>query len=95
MLETLIFQVSVVELSKRLKIGNVLIIVISSLFFAIAHHDTILYMLMTIFPGIIYAYYYLYNRVRGESWTIAALYVFLLHSLYNLTIFVLDNFQKS
>lgn len=90
LVETMFFQVIIGELLKRFKIRQLGIIGLSGLFFALAHSSTLYHMFMSLFPGMLYMYYYLFNKQKGKGWLFASLLVFLLHSLYNLTLFIVD-----
>ena len=80
--ETLIFQVIIIEGLHKFKfIPSAIIVLISAVFFAVAHHYNIIYMLAVFPVGFIFSYYYFILR---EDKYIAFLSVCALHSGTNL-----------
>ena len=80
--ETLIFQVIIIEGLHKFKfIPSAIIVLISAVFFAVAHHYNIIYMLAVFPVGLIFSYYYFILR---EDKYIAFLSVCALHSATNL-----------
>lgn len=92
--ETIAFQTLIGELLDHFKVSTIWIIVLSGLSFTMVHSSTPYYMVF-LFSGMLYMYYYLLNKQKGKGWIISSLRVFLLHSLYNLTIFTLDFLSKT
>lgn len=90
LLETFLFQYLIIEILsffKRIKVN--IIIIISSLAFSLIHYYNFIYILVTLLSGMIYASYYLY--LKEEKQKSPFLYVFALHSLYNFSVFILDD----
>ena len=80
--ETLIFQVIIIEGLHKFKfIPSAIIVLISAVVFAVAHHYNIIYMLAVFPVGLIFSYYYFILR---EDKYIAFLSVCALHSATNL-----------
>lgn len=83
--ETLIFQFIIIELIKKVSKKDLIIILSSSILFALSHYFNIYYVLMTLTIGSVMAWYYLLLS-KTNKWT-AFFSVFLLHSLNNLFVF--------
>lgn len=88
-IETLLFQSLIFYLGKKLRLRNPLIIAVSTLAFAITHHYNLIYFSATIFSRFFYAYTYSYISKR-ESTFIAFLFVSPIHTINNLTAWLLD-----
>lgn len=87
-LETFIFQFLVIEILVLFKVKHTSIIVISGLLFAVAHFYNLAYILAIVFPGLLYAWYYLYLKLHKKH---AFLSVTLLHACSNLFAFIFDD----
>jgi len=88
-LETFIFQKSIIRLLTKLKkIRNkkIIIILISALFFGIQHFYSLIYVFITFIIGILLAYSFIIyeNKNKSAFWTVT-----FIHSLRNLVNFVL------
>lgn len=93
LIETFLFQYLIIEILyglKRLKINT--IILISALTFSSIHYYNFLYVLVTFLSGIIYASYYLY--IKEEKKKHPFLTIWMLHLLYNFSVFILDDVLK-
>lgn len=88
-LETFIFQFLIIEILFKLNIKNNLIILISTLAFSLSHNYNLIYILLIIFPGILYSTYYLFLKIENQKTPF--LNIFLLHSLSNFVSFILDD----
>ena len=88
-LETFIFQFLIIEILLKLKIKNNLIILISTLAFSLSHNYNLIYILLIIFPGILYSTYYLFLKIENQKTPF--LNIFLLHLLSNFVSFILDD----
>lgn len=82
LIETLIFQLIIIELLVKMKINPSIIISISALLFGISHNYNTLYMVATTISGFIYAIYY--YKLRNQGKLNSYLLVSGLHSLSNL-----------
>lgn len=89
LLETLIFQYLTIEILSFFKLKKSFIILISSLFFSLIHYYNFIYIIATLPAGIIYATYYMY--LKEKKIKTPFLYIFGLHTLYNFTVFILDD----
>ncbi|MFK7748785.1 MAG: CPBP family glutamic-type intramembrane protease [Kordia sp.] len=90
LIETFLFQYLIIEILyffKKIKINT--IIIISSITFSLIHYYNLIYILVTFLSGIIYASYYLYLKVEKQKSPF--LYIWFLHSLYNFSVFILDD----
>jgi hypothetical protein len=72
-LETFIFQFLIIEILFKLNIKN----------------NYLIYILLIIFPGILYSTYYLFLKIENQKTPF--LNIFLLHSLSNFVSFILDD----
>lgn len=86
-LETIIFQVIVIELLIRLRVRPLIAILTSALLFALSHNYHIFYILAVLPSGILFAYYYYILRKR-KGVLFAFLVIALLHALLNLLAFL-------
>lgn len=82
LIETLIFQLLIIELLVKMKINPFIIISTSALLFGISHNYNILYIVATTISGFIYAIYY--YKLRNQGKLNSYLLVSVLHSLSNL-----------
>jgi len=89
--ETLIFQFLIIELLYFFKVKNNSIIIISTVLFAISHNYNIVYILAIIFPGLMYATYYLYLKINKKNGFIL---IFSLHAFSNLISFIIGDVLK-
>lgn len=89
LLETFLFQYLIIETLCKFKLNNNLIIWISAILFALTHNYNLIYLLAAIFPGILYASYYLYLKKENRKNIFFTIYA--LHSLTNLVVFIVDD----
>lgn len=82
-LETIIFQVIIIELLIWLRAKPLVAIMVSSIIFALAHYYNAYYILVVFPSGFLFSYYYYILRTREDVW-FALLLVTLLHALINL-----------
>jgi len=87
--ETLIFQYLVFYIGRKLNINDCLTIFLSTAFFASAHQYNIVYIILAIFSGFIYAYAFFYIYKKSNNLT-AFLFISFLHVLNNLIAFSMD-----
>lgn len=86
-LETIIFQVIIIEVLIWLRVKSWIAIGVSALLFSFAHYYS-LYYILAIFPsGLLLSYYYYILRMREDVWH-ALLLVTLLHALINICAFL-------
>src|SRR5690606_37583117 len=88
LLETLIYQVLIIEALNYFKVNHFYVILISALLFSVSHNHHIVFLFSTFLPGIIYAVYYIKLR-QINGWVYSAMFIFFLHSLYNLSVFLM------
>lgn len=88
-IEALLFQSLIFYLGKKFRLKNSLIIVVSTLAFALTHHYNLIYFSVTIFSGLFYACTYSYISKR-ESTFIAFFFVSSIHAINNLTAWLFD-----
>ncbi|MCY4781215.1 CPBP family glutamic-type intramembrane protease [Sphingobacterium sp. UT-1RO-CII-1] len=88
-IETLIFQYLVFYIGRKLNIKDYLTILLSTLFFALAHHYNVVYVVVTFFSGFIYAYAFFFLSKKAND-LIAFLFISFLHILNNLLAFIPD-----
>ena len=89
LIETFIYQFLIIEILSKFKVNTNIIIGISTIIFALSHNYNIIYILVIIFPGVLYASYYIYLKVEKKHSPF--LMIFVLHALSNLVAFVLDD----
>jgi hypothetical protein len=90
LMETFLFQYLIIEILsffRRIKVNT--IVIISSLAFSLIHYYNFIYISVTFLSGVIYASYYLYLKTEKQKFPF--LYIFSLHSLYNFSVFILDD----
>ena len=90
LMETFLFQYLIIEILSffnRIKVNT--IIIISSLAFSLIHYYNFIYIIVTFLSGTIYASYYLYLKIEKKRFQF--LYIWVLHSLYNFSVFILDD----
>ena len=93
LIETFIFQYLIIEFLFRFKkIGVNIIILVSALAFGLAHSYSFFYVLVICISGFIYASYYLYLKIKNVKFPF--LYIFFLHALSNLLVFILNYFEN-
>lgn len=85
-IETLLFQVLIIETLRSFKVGDIYSVLISSLLFALSHSYNTTYIFVAFIPGVIFALYYI-GLKRSRDWFVSAFFVFAVHSLYNLFVF--------
>ena len=95
LLETFLFQFLVIELFFYLKkrgfnINDLVIVWTSSLLFSVTHYYNFVYILIIIFPGLLYASYYLF--LKKEKQNLVFIRVFGVHSISNCVAFLVDIF---
>lgn len=89
LIETFLFQYIVIELLYSLKkIKTNFIVIISALVFSLIHNYNLIYIIVTFIAGLIYALYYVYLKKTKKKYPF--MYIWMLHTLYNLTVFILD-----
>ncbi|WP_368077846.1 lysostaphin resistance A-like protein [Maribellus luteus] len=91
--ETLLFQLLVIEairkIIKRPRKNICLALLLSSTVFALSHTYSLGYFFITYLGGIVLALAYYLGRYRREN---AFFVVFVIHSLYNLSVFIYNHF---
>lgn len=87
LIETFLFQYLIIEVLLYYKINKSLVIVISGLLFVLFHNYNWVYVFFAIFPGLLYASYYIFLKMRKKTFPFHTIVG--LHSLYNLTLFLL------
>lgn len=88
--ETFLFQYLIIEILYALKkIKLEVIIFVSALAFSLIHTYNFIYIIVTFISGLIYASYYLYLKKFKRKFPF--IQVWALHTLYNLTVFLLDD----
>lgn len=85
-IETLIFQSLIFYLGRKFTLSDSLIILLSTLLFALTHQYNLVYFLVTVFSGFFYAYTFLYLSKRENNFT-AFLFVSSIHAVNNLVAF--------
>jgi len=86
-IETLIYQLAIMEISYKFKLKESLAISISSILFGLSHNYNWVYMAVMIFIGFIFAYSY--SIIRSKYGTFkATVFVILLHAMANLITFL-------
>ena len=90
-IETIIFQVIVIEFLIWLRAKPWITVMVSALLFALAHYYNVYYILAVFPSGFLFAYYYYILRIRKDVWY-ALLLVTLLHALINLFVFITMHF---
>ena len=90
LIETFIFQYLIIELFYYFKKHTPNIIIITSaLIFSLVHNYNFIYIFVAFIAGLIYASYYLYLKATKKKYPF--IYIWMLHTLYNLTVFILDD----
>lgn len=88
LIETFLFQYLIIEILYALKKVKVqFILIISALAFSSSNYYNFIYILVTFTSGLIYASYYLYLKIGKKKYPF--IYIWVLHTLYNFTIFIL------
>lgn len=95
LIETFLFQFLVIELFFYLKergvnIKDLGIVWTSSILFSVTHYYNFVYILIIIFPGLLYASYYLF--LKKEKQNFIFIKVFGVHAISNCVAFLVDNF---
>ncbi len=85
--ETLVSNYIFLTILSKFTKNFMFLIVISSIFFALFHYYSIIYMIYAFFSGLILNYYFLTIKQKKSNYS-AILMTTLLHSLYNLTGFI-------
>lgn len=89
-IESFLFQYLIIEILYIFKIIKVeIILIISALAFSLSHYYNFIYILITFISGLIYASYYIYLKIEKKKFPF--LYILALHSLYNFTVFILND----
>ncbi len=94
-IETFLFQFSIIEMMLKLKINFKMIISISGLIFGLLHYTNtynLFYALLAVVVGFIFASIYLFSKIRKD--VNAFCMVFLVHLLINLVAFLYNDFLK-
>lgn len=90
LIETFLFQYLIIELLYYFKkVKPNIIIIISALVFCSIHNYNFIYILVTFIAGLIYASYYIYLKEVKKKYPF--IYIWMLHTLYNFTVFILDD----
>lgn len=89
-LETLLLNYLPFKVLNKFKCNNCLIIIISSLIFSLLHNYSCVYMIFAFFSGLIINSFFMIIYKQSDE-IISSFYTFLLHSLYNLIIFLLND----
>lgn len=89
LVETFIFQFLIIELLSKLKIKTGLILSVSTLLFSLSHNYNVIYIIAMVFPGLLYASFYLY--LKKERSKFPFLIISSLHAISNLVAFILDD----
>lgn len=95
LLETFIYQFAIIEISRYFKASNFQSILISGLLFGISHminSDPMTHSVLGTIAGIFFGYVYIFYKKNPNA--NAFLMVFLLHSLFNFFVFIINNFEK-
>jgi len=92
-LETFIFQLAIIEIGLEFKLRRRLLVLISSILFALSHHYNWVYVGIMFFIGFIFAYSYMIVRNKYDM-TKATLFVISLHAMSNLIAFLNNNVFK-
>lgn len=92
-LETFIFQLAIIEIGFEFKLRRRLLVLISSVLFALSHHYNWMYVGIMFFIGFIFAYSYMIVRNKFDV-TKATLFVISLHAMSNLIAFLNNNVFK-
>ena len=93
LIETFLFQYFTIELLYSFKkIKPDVIIIISALIFSLIHNYNTIYILVTFIAGLIYALYYVYLKETKKKYPFT--YIWMLHTLYNFTVFVVGDILK-
>ncbi|MEH6306194.1 CPBP family intramembrane glutamic endopeptidase [Olivibacter sp. CPCC 100613] len=94
LLETLVFQVLVIEVLRRFSVSMKYAIFISGLVFGSVHQYNVAYMIAIFFSGLLYAYAYVIVRYRLSIFR-SALFLISLHALGNLMTFFVNHLSKT
>lgn len=89
LLETFIFHYLIIEYLYKKKVKDFIIVGISTGIFSVLHFYNVFYILVIVFPGVMYATYYLYLKRNHKKFPF--LYIFSLHAFANLTTFILND----
>lgn len=89
-IETLLFQYLIIELLYSFKkVKQNIIIIISAVAFSLIHNYNLTYIFVSFIAGLIYASYYLYLKNIKKKYPF--IYIWVLHALYNFTVFILGD----
>jgi hypothetical protein len=89
LIETFIFQFLIIEILSKFKVNTSLILWISTLLFSLSHNYNVVYILAMVFPGLLYASFYLF--LKKETSKSPFFMIFLLHAIANLIAFIIDD----
>lgn len=92
-LGTFIFQLAIIEIGFEFKLRRRLLVLISSVLFALSHHYNWVYVGIMFIIGFIFAYSYMIIRNKFDV-TKATLFVISLHAMSNLIAFLNNNVFK-
>lgn len=90
--ETFVFQYLIINVLLFFKFKYVLILLISSVCFALDHSYNLVYVAFAFISGLFYASYYMY--LKSINYKKAFLNVWCIHLLYNLLVFILSDLLK-
>ncbi|MBP3943807.1 CPBP family intramembrane metalloprotease [Sphingobacteriaceae bacterium WQ 2009] len=85
--ETFIFQFLFFYLGEKLKLKSSFIVIISAVLFAISHHTSLAYIVLTLFSGLFYNIIYLKIKNKYKA-GIAFLFIVGIHALYNFVVWL-------
>jgi len=85
-IETLVFQLLIIELMLKIKISHKLLFAIftSGLLFSITHYSSLWNIFFALISGVLYASFYVYTRLETQSWYVASSLTLGCHVVYNL-----------
>lgn len=89
LIETFIFHFLIIEILHKLKVHTNAIIWCSAFAFSLFHNYNIIYILLILFPGLLYAGYYLYLKKVNHRFPF--MMIFMLHALSNFLSFLFDD----
>lgn len=83
--ETFIFQFLFFYVGGKLRLNNFQIVIISSILFAISHHTSLAYVVLTLLSGLFYNIVYLNIKEKYEV-AVAFFFIVGIHAIYNFVV---------
>lgn len=93
-LETFIFQFLLFYLGGKLRLNIFQIVIVSSILFAISHHMSLAYVVLTFFSGLFYNIVYINIKNKYKKSETAFFFVAGIHAIYNFVVWLNMLFMK-